>query len=222
MEVCGREDSNLQGPRGPTGPKPAASASSATPAPENIESRLCGGNEARRRLRAHERRGPAPLSGRPTCRLRRQPNRRARRMPTATGDLGGAARRLRGAEAVHLGRAERRLSPLVSRRTLARLRLEPRRRGREEGEGPALRPPGGRRRAAAADRGQGVRRVDRLVARLEPHRLRAPRARRGVRGGGRPQAGAAALHPPLLQARQRRLDGRPPQARLRRRPRRRR
>jgi hypothetical protein len=30
--VCGREDSNLQGPRGPTGPKPAASTSSATPA----------------------------------------------------------------------------------------------------------------------------------------------------------------------------------------------
>src|SRR5919197_706580 len=30
--VCGREDSNLQGPRGPTGPKPVASTSSATPA----------------------------------------------------------------------------------------------------------------------------------------------------------------------------------------------
>ena len=30
--VCGREDSNLQGPHGPTGPKPAASTSSATPA----------------------------------------------------------------------------------------------------------------------------------------------------------------------------------------------
>ena len=30
--ICGREDSNLQGPRGPTGPKPAASTSSATPA----------------------------------------------------------------------------------------------------------------------------------------------------------------------------------------------
>ena len=30
--LCGREDSNLQGPCGPTGPKPAASASSATPA----------------------------------------------------------------------------------------------------------------------------------------------------------------------------------------------
>jgi 2,3-bisphosphoglycerate-dependent phosphoglycerate mutase len=30
--VCGREDSNLQGPRGPAGPKPAASTSSATPA----------------------------------------------------------------------------------------------------------------------------------------------------------------------------------------------
>jgi hypothetical protein len=29
---CGREDSNLQGPRGPAGPKPAASTSSATPA----------------------------------------------------------------------------------------------------------------------------------------------------------------------------------------------
>ena len=137
-------------------------------------------------------------------------------------DLGGAARRLRGAEAVHLRRAERRLSPLVSRRALARLRLEPRRRGREEGEGTALRPAGRRRRAAAADRRQGVRRVDRLVARLAPHRLRAPRARRGVRGGGRPQAGAAPVHPRLLQARRCRLDRRPPLAPVRRRPRRRR
>ena len=44
----------------------------------------------------------------------------------------------------------------------------------------------------------------------------------GVRGGGRPQAGAAPPHASLLQARQRRLDDRPPQAHLRRRPRRRR
>ena len=111
---------------------------------------------------------------------------------------------------------------LVSRRTLARLRLESRRRGREEGEGPALRHAGRRRRAAEADRRQGVRRVGRVVARLEANRLRAPRARRGVRGGGRPPPAAATVHPRLLQARRRRLDRRPPQARLRRRPRRRR
>ena len=61
-----------------------------------------------------------------------------------------------------------------------------------------------------------------MVARLEANRLRAPGARRGVRGGGRPPPPAATVHPRLLQARRRRLDGRPPQARLRRRPRRRR
>ena len=43
--------------------------------------------------------------------------------------------------------------------------------------------------------------------------------RRRVRGGGRAQARAAPLHARLLQARQRRLDRRPPQAPLRRRPR---
>ncbi len=91
-----------------------------------------------------------------------------------------------------------------------------------EGEGAALRHAGGRRRAAQAHRRRRVGRGDRLVARLDPHRLRAPRARRGVRGGGRPQARAAALHARLLQARQRRLGRRPPQAPLRRRHRRRR
>ena len=42
-------------------------------------------------------------------------------------DLGRPARRIRGAAAVHLGRAPGLDAPLVARRQLARVRLEPRR-----------------------------------------------------------------------------------------------
>ena len=82
--------------------------------------------------------------------------------------------------------------------------------------------PARRRRGARADRHEGGRRGSRLVAGLDAARVHDARARRGVRGGGRQEARAAAADPPPLQARQRRLDDRSPQARLRRRPRRRR
>ena len=179
LRECGREDSNLQGPRGPTGPKPVASASFATPARSRIGRRdsptdenstrvaPCGGNAARGRLCADERRRPAPFSRRPARRLRRQPDRpRGERLSLRRSGW----RRLDGSEEPRqftVRRAERQLSPLVSRRTLARVRLDSRRRGREEGARRALRPAGRRRRAAPADRRQGVRRVDRLVARLD-------------------------------------------------------
>ena len=95
-------------------------------------------------------------------------------------------------------------------------------RGDDEDADEPLRHPGRGRRGAQADRPEGERRGDRVVAGLEAHRVRRARPRRGLRGGGRQEARAAPLHARLPQARQRRLHRRPPEAPLRRRPRRRR
>ena len=127
-------------------------------------------------------------------------------------DLARAHGRLGAAAPVH-ERAEGRPAAVVARRHTARVRLRPRRR---EGEAAALRDAGGRRRAEKADRFEGGRRRAGLVARRHAHRVHRARPRRGVRGGGRQEARAAPVHAAALQARQRRLDGRPPPARLRR------
>ena len=87
---------------------------------------------------------------------------------------------------VHLGRATRHEPSLVARRTLARVYLEPRRRGKDAAE--HLRHPGRGRRGAQADRSEGERRGDRLVAGLLAHRLQRSRPRRGLRGRGREEA----------------------------------
>ena len=75
---------------------------------------------------------------------------------------------------------------------------------------------GGRRRAAQAHEPQGGRDAGGLVAGRHAPLLRRARARRGVRGGGRQEAVAAAAHAPAVQARQRGLDGRPAAAPVRR------
>ena len=178
-----------------------------------------GRDAPRGRLRAHRRRRPAHLARRDARRVRRLVG--STRSRASTGARSGSPRRrLRGAARVHLGRAARRHAALVSRRALARVHVQPRQ-GREDA-GATVRHPRRGRRGAPADRPQGERREDRVVARLDAHRLHRARARRRVRRGGRPQARAAPVDAPLLQARQRRLDDRPAHASLRRRPRRRR
>ena len=112
---------------------------------------------------------------RPAGRVCRQLD-RPRRERLSGRNLGRASRWIRRAETAYLGQTERHLAPLVSRRAPARLRLQPRRRGRDGARG-ALRPSDRWRRAAAVDRRQGERRLDRLVARLAPDRLRPPRSR---------------------------------------------
>ena len=60
------------------------------------------------------------------------------------------------------------------------------------------------------------RRAARVVARRLADRVRLARSRRGVRGGRPEEAGAAAVHPAAVQARQRGVDRRPADAPVRR------
>ena len=87
---------------------------------------------------------------------------------------------------------------------------------RREGAPPALRAAGRRRRAGVPHRPEGGRRRAGLVARRDPDRLLGARAGRGVRRGGREEARTAAVQAAPVQARQRRLDGRPAPPPLRR------
>ena len=137
-------------------------------------------------------------------------------------DLGGAARRLEPSRGEFTVRREaRRHAALVSGRAAGS--RSPRTAARTKTPAKQLYViPADGGEAAQAHRPEGERRGDRLVARLDAHRVRARVPRRGVRRGGRAQARAAPLHARLLQARQRRLDRRPAQAPVRRRPRRRR
>ena len=128
-------------------------------------------------------------------------------------DLARAHGRLGAAAPVH-DRQERRAAALVSGRRPPRIRLEARR--RREGAPPALRAAGRRRRAGVPHRPEGGRRRAGLVAGRDPNRLLGARAGRGVRRGGREEARAAAVHAAPVQARQRRLDGRPAASPLRR------
>ncbi len=71
------------------------------------------------------------------------------------------------------------------------------------------------RRADLPHRAEGGRRAAGLVSGRHASRVHVARARRGLRGGGREEAAPAAVHPPPLQARLRRVDRRPANARVR-------
>ena len=111
-----------------------------------------------------------------------------------------------------------RLAALVSRRALARLRLQPRRRRKAKGQIYVIPAEGGEaRKLTDSRRGSTVTwSPDSTRIAFTPASATRPTRRRRI------EADAAAIHTRLLQARQRRLDRRPPHARLRRRRRERR